>query len=80
MIRTYGGFRPYLPDHLPLIGADPRLPGLWHASGHEGAGIGLAPATAELLVAQATGGTAAVDPAPFAVDRPTLAGHLAEAA
>jgi D-hydroxyproline dehydrogenase subunit beta len=80
VIRTYGGFRPYLPDHLPLIGADHRLPGLWHASGHEGAGIGLASATAELLVAQATGATPTIDPAPFAVDRPSLAGHLAEAA
>ena len=80
MIRSYGGFRPYLPDHLPLIGADPRLPGLWHASGHEGAGIGLASATAELLVAQATGAATVLDPAPFAVGRASLAGHLAEAA
>ncbi|MFI9240423.1 NAD(P)/FAD-dependent oxidoreductase [Streptomyces sp. NPDC053079] len=44
-MRTYAGFRPYLPDHLPAIGADPRVPGLLHACGHEGAGIGLAPAT-----------------------------------
>ena len=80
VIRSYGGFRPYLPDHLPMIGADPRLPGLWHASGHEGAGIGLAPATAELLVAQATGAATVIDPAPCAVGRASLAGHLAEAA
>ena len=25
----------------PIIGPDPRAPGLWHATGHEGAGIGL---------------------------------------
>ena len=49
VIRAYGGFRPYVPDHLPIIGADPRLPGLWHATGHEGAGIGLSLATADLL-------------------------------
>ena len=41
LIRAYAGFRPYCPDHLPVIGPDPRAPGLWHACGHEGAGIGL---------------------------------------
>ncbi|WP_030669607.1 NAD(P)/FAD-dependent oxidoreductase [Streptomyces sp. NRRL B-1347] len=54
-MRTYAGFRPYLPDHLPAIGPDPRAPGLLHACGHEGAGIGLAPATG-LLVAAMLGG------------------------
>ena len=43
LMRVYAGFRPYCPDHLPVIGEDPRLPGLLHACGHEGAGIGLAP-------------------------------------
>ncbi|WP_372411689.1 NAD(P)/FAD-dependent oxidoreductase [Streptomyces luteireticuli] len=51
-LRAYAGFRPYLPDHLPAVGPDPRVPGLVHACGHEGAGIGLAPATG-LLVARA---------------------------
>lgn len=51
LMRVYRGFRPYCPDHLPVIGADDRVPGLYHACGHEGAGIGLAPATG-LLVAQ----------------------------
>jgi glycine/D-amino acid oxidase-like deaminating enzyme len=55
--RTYRGFRPYCPDHLPVIGPDPRVDGLVHACGHEGAGIGLAPATA-LLVAEAVTGAA----------------------
>lgn len=49
LLRVYAGFRPYSPDHLPIIGPDPRQPGLWHACGHEGAGIGLAPATGELV-------------------------------
>ncbi|MEZ0089850.1 NAD(P)/FAD-dependent oxidoreductase [Streptacidiphilus sp. EB129] len=48
-LRAYRGFRPYLPDHLPAIGPDPVVPGLFHACGHEGAGIGLAPATGMLL-------------------------------
>lgn len=55
-LRAYAGFRPYLPDHLPAIGPDPRLPGLVHACGHEGAGIGLAPATGLLVTRALTGG------------------------
>ncbi|TWG00941.1 glycine/D-amino acid oxidase-like deaminating enzyme [Kitasatospora viridis] len=55
VLRAYRGFRPYLPDHLPAIGADPRVPGLVHACGHEGAGIGLAPATGLLIAEQLTG-------------------------
>ncbi|UBH07007.1 FAD-dependent oxidoreductase [Leucobacter sp. Psy1] len=55
IMRQYHGFRPYCPDHLPVIGPDPRAPGLWHACGHEGAGIGLAAGTGKLL-AQALSG------------------------
>lgn len=72
-MRAYGGFRPYTPDHLPVIGADPRVPGLWHATGHEGAGIGLAVATGRLLAELMTGRDPHVDPTPFRVDRPGLA-------
>jgi glycine/D-amino acid oxidase-like deaminating enzyme len=68
-IRAYTGFRPASPDHLPVIGADPAVPGLYHATGHEGAGIGLAPATAELLTALIDGATPPVDPVPFAPAR-----------
>jgi glycine/D-amino acid oxidase-like deaminating enzyme len=68
-IRSYTGFRPASPDHLPVIGADAEVPGLFHASGHEGAGIGLAPATAELITALVAGTVPPVDPAPFAPAR-----------
>lgn len=73
VMRAYGGFRPYLPDHLPVIGADPRVPGLWHVTGHEGAGIGLAVATGRLLAELMTGQEPHLDPTPFRVDRPGLA-------
>ncbi|MEU5693199.1 FAD-dependent oxidoreductase [Actinosynnema sp. NPDC020468] len=73
VLRAYGGFRPYAPDHLPVIGPDPRRPGLWHATGHEGAGVGLAAATGALLAASMLGTRTAVDPAPFRVDRPGVA-------
>ncbi|KNE83856.1 MULTISPECIES: NAD(P)/FAD-dependent oxidoreductase [Streptomyces] len=55
VIRAYRGFRPYCPDHLPVIGPDPRVPGVVHACGHEGAGIGLAPATGALVTAHLLG-------------------------
>lgn len=68
-IRAYAGFRPYLPDHLPAIGPDPRVPGLLHACGHEGAGIGLAPGTGALIAAILAGREPPVPPAPFRPDR-----------
>jgi glycine/D-amino acid oxidase-like deaminating enzyme len=54
---------------LPVIGEDANVSGLWHAAGHEGAGIGLAPATGELLVSQITGTKAFMDPTPFSPKR-----------
>jgi glycine/D-amino acid oxidase-like deaminating enzyme len=69
VMRAYGGFRPFVPDHLPVIGPDPRLPGLWHATGHEGAGIVLSTATGELVADLLTGREPRVAARPFAVDR-----------
>ena len=77
VMRSYGGFRPFMPDHLPVIGEDPRMPGLWHATGHEGAGIGLSLATAELIRDLMRGTAPAIDAAPFSVGRTSLAPHLA---
>ncbi|GLW08337.1 oxidoreductase [Microtetraspora sp. NBRC 13810] len=69
VIRSYCGFRPYCPDHLPVIGPDPRAPGLHHACGHEGAGIGLAPATGHLIAQSLGGDRPDLDLAPFLPDR-----------
>ncbi|MFD5084128.1 NAD(P)/FAD-dependent oxidoreductase [Kitasatospora sp. NPDC058406] len=74
VMRAYRGFRPYLPDHLPAIGADPRVPGLYHACGHEGAGIGLAPATGLLIAQQLVGKAPELDLTPFRADRFPVAG------
>jgi D-hydroxyproline dehydrogenase subunit beta len=69
LMRVYRGFRPYCPDHQPVIGPDPRVAGLWHACGHEGAGVGLAPATGVLLADLIAGRTPEVAPGRFAPDR-----------
>lgn len=69
LIRTYSGFRPYSPDHLPIIGHDHRQPGLLHACGHEGAGIGLAPATGRLVAELLTQADPSIEIHPFRPDR-----------
>jgi glycine/D-amino acid oxidase-like deaminating enzyme len=55
VIRSYAGLRPWSPDHLPLVGPVAQAPGLYLATGHEGAGIGLAPVTGELIAGCITG-------------------------
>lgn len=91
IMRSYGGFRPFMPDHLPVIGEDHRLPGLWYATGHEGAGIGLSVATAHILAAGIVGAdlpgaagtgvclnSAEFNPAAFSLARDSLAEYLAD--
>lgn len=55
LIRSYAGLRPWSPDHLPLIGPVDTCPGFYLATGHEGAGIGLAPITGDLIAAWVSG-------------------------
>lgn len=69
LLRTYRGYRPYCPDHLPVVGTDPRAPGLVHACGHEGAGIGLAAGTGHLIAQVLTGATPDLDLFPFRPER-----------
>jgi glycine/D-amino acid oxidase-like deaminating enzyme len=69
LLRSYAGFRPYCPDHLPVLGPDPRAPGLLHACGHEGAGVGLAAATGHLLAQVLVGADPGTDLSPFQPDR-----------
>ncbi|MEU8988255.1 FAD-binding oxidoreductase [Streptomyces sp. NPDC048558] len=68
-MRAYLGFRPYMPDHLPAVGPDPRVPGLHHACGHEGAGIGLATGTGHLIAQALTEKTPDLDLTQFRPDR-----------
>ena len=66
---AWAGLRPWLPDGLPALGPSRRAPGLWVATGHEGAGVGLGPVSGELLAAALSGEPAALDLAPFDPDR-----------
>lgn len=69
LMRAYKGFRPYAPDHLPVIGEDSDVKGLWHNAGHEGAGIGLAPGSARILTDLITGHSSFMDASPFSPKR-----------
>jgi glycine/D-amino acid oxidase-like deaminating enzyme len=72
ILRSYAGVRPTRPDGLPAIGTFDSTEGLLVATGHEGAGIGLAPGTAEMIAAQVAGREAPVAPEAFRPDRPAL--------
>jgi glycine oxidase len=48
-LEAWDGFRPATSDELPVLGADPDVNGLVHASGHFRNGILLTPVTAELI-------------------------------
>ncbi len=47
--EVWAGLRPMAPDHHPLVGPLPDMPGVWLASGHGRNGILLAALTAERL-------------------------------
>lgn len=49
LIEARVGLRPATPDELPVIGPDPAVAGLFHASGHYRNGVLLAPITAQLM-------------------------------
>jgi glycine/D-amino acid oxidase-like deaminating enzyme len=66
---AWAGLRPWLPDRLPAIGPSRSVPGVWLATGHEGAGVALGPVTGRLVAQLYTGERPVVDPAPFDPDR-----------
>ena len=72
-LRVYAGLRPLTPDHVPIIGPFAEAPNICVATGHEGAGIGLAPATGE-LVAELVHGRAVGDPDRLVLARPLRPG------
>jgi D-hydroxyproline dehydrogenase subunit alpha len=69
LMRAYVGFRPATPDRLPIIGADRNVGRLLHATGHEGAGVGLSEVTAELVHSLVMGLTPPLDLGPFGPER-----------
>ena len=67
--EAWAGLRPWLPDRLPAIGASRAVPGLWVATGHEGAGVALGPVTGRAVAQALCGEAPLVGLEPFAPDR-----------
>ncbi len=68
ILRAWSGYYDESPDGLPILGADPALPGFVHAAGLGGHGFMLAPAIGRLVAAAALG-EATPELAPFAPGR-----------
>jgi len=67
--ETWMGFRPSMPDSLPVIGPVAELPGLLLAFGHAHLGLTLAAVTGRLIVQSANGDAPDADLAPFRWNR-----------
>ncbi|MXQ07497.1 FAD-dependent oxidoreductase [Alphaproteobacteria bacterium GH1-50] len=73
-LRTEGGqqwmgFRPSLPDSLPVIGPSPRAPEVIYAFGHGHYGLTQSAGTARLVADLVAGRAPAIDLAPFRAER-----------
>jgi glycine/D-amino acid oxidase-like deaminating enzyme len=68
-IRAYTGFRPYTPDHKPILGPCESVPGFYLATGHEGGGICLGPITGKLMAQLLTGRVLDLPLEPYALKR-----------
>ncbi len=63
------GFRPSMPDSLPVIGRSPRFANVVFAFGHGHLGMMLGPRTGELVAALMAGRDPGIDMVPYRVDR-----------
>ena len=63
------GFRPTLPDSLPVIGPSANVPGLFYAFGHQHVGLTCGPATARLVAGLMKGEAPNMDISAFRPDR-----------
>ena len=54
-VSTWAGLRTFAPDRVPVVGEDPRRPGLFWLAGQGGYGIQTAPAMARCLAGLVAG-------------------------
>ena len=67
--REWMGYRPSLPDTLPVIGASPGAPNVLYAFGHGHLGLTQSAATGRLIADLVSGQAPAIDLSPFRPDR-----------
>jgi len=68
-MTTWLGFRPSLPDSLPVIGPSPARAGVFFAFGHQHVGLTAGPRTGGLIADLVAGRAPNVDIAPYRADR-----------
>ncbi|MBC8023151.1 MAG: FAD-dependent oxidoreductase [Burkholderiales bacterium] len=68
-LTTWIGFRPSLPDHLPVLGRVPDGRNLFFAFGHQHLGLTLAGVTARIIADQVAGRDPAIDLRPYSPAR-----------
>lgn len=69
MRSTWMGFRPSMPDSLPVIGRSAKNPRTYFAFGHGHLGLTLGPITGRLIADIAAIRTPCIDLAPYAIER-----------
>lgn len=67
--RQWMGFRPSMPDSLPVIGSSPRAPSVLYAFGHGHLGLTQSAGTAELVATLVSGAPSALSMKPYAPTR-----------
>jgi D-amino-acid dehydrogenase len=63
------GFRPSIPDSLPVISSSPEVPGVFYAFGHGHLGLTEGAMTGRLVAELAAGRETSIDVSPYRVDR-----------
>ena len=66
---TWMGYRPTLPDCLPVIGASPNFSNVYFAFGHQHLGLTMGPKTGKIIADLMQGKKPNIDLSPFRVDR-----------
>ncbi len=65
LVQKWSGLRPAIDREVPVIGPMPGIRGLWLNTGHFRNGLGMAPASAQLLCDQLSGDTPSIDGQPY---------------
>ncbi len=68
-IKRWYGYRPCMPDSLPVLGAAPGQSNVWYAFGHGQLGLTLAGISGQLIAEMVTGQVPSTDIAPFQPNR-----------
>jgi D-amino-acid dehydrogenase len=67
--QRWMGYRPSMPDSLPVIGRSPKHRNAYFAFGHGHLGLTLGAVTGRLIADLVVGRTPSLDPSPYGIDR-----------